>query len=240
MKRTFSIAILAGACMMFASCQNKSGGTSETDSPKEEIEEVAEGAADVHEAVDLGLSVKWASCNIGAATPDQFGDYYAWGETKTKTSYSWANYFDCVEGEGAPVFKKYKDGVLTTLESEDDVAVQLWGNGWRMPTADEMRELVEKCKWEETTMQASKGFMVTGPNGNTIFLPFTGWRVGDMLLNDGGLSDYPTNETQPGVDDMNITLFIHNDSEPIVGDDSSLDVGVKDRSAGVPVRAVKP
>lgn len=121
-----------------------------------------------YRAVDLGLSVKWATCNVGASKPEDYGDYYAWGETTTKSDYSWETY-------------KYR----TTLTSSDDVATVKWGSKWRMPTKEEMKELDEDCTWTWTTQNGVKGMKVTGPNGNSIFLPAAGFRYGTELLSLG-------------------------------------------------------
>ena len=102
-----------------------------------------------HEYVDLGLSVKWATCNIGASSPMEVGDYYAYGETFTKREYTDENY------EVAKTNKRY------------DAAIVRWGNGWRMPTHEEMKELIERCDWE----RIEGGFKITGPSGNSIILP---------------------------------------------------------------------
>lgn len=114
-----------------------------------------------YRAVDLGLSVKWATCNVGASKPEDYGDYYAWGETTTKSDYSLETY-------------KYR----TTLTSSDDVATVKWGSKWRMPTKEEMQELNEDCTWTWTTQNGVNGMKVTGPNGNSIFLPAAGYRNG--------------------------------------------------------------
>lgn len=133
-------------------------------------------------AVDLGLSVKWANFNVGATKPEEYGDYYAWGETTTKSDYSsgWETYKWC-EGTNES-FTKYctnsEYGTVdnrTVLTPNDDVATVVWGEPWRMPTHDEMDELIDKCTWEWTTYNGIAGQLVTGPNGNSIFLPAAGY-----------------------------------------------------------------
>lgn len=123
-------------------------------------------------AVDLGLSVKWACCNVGADSPEDFGGYYAWGETEEKTFYEDPTYkwLDSATGD----FIKYNDeDGKTVLDSEDDVAQAMSGNGWRMPTQAEMQELMDKCTWEWTAVNGVNGYKVSG-NGNSIFLPAAG------------------------------------------------------------------
>ena len=131
-------------------------------------------------AVDMGTSVKWAAYNIGATKPEEFGDYYAWGEIQTKSNYSWSTYFDNPSGDGAS-FTKYVigEGGKTVLDPEDDVAHVKWGDNWRMPTYEEWKSLIETCFWEWTTYQGVAGSMVYGfEAGKKIFLPAAGYRNG--------------------------------------------------------------
>ena len=123
----------------------------------------------VAEIVDLGLSVKWASWNIGADRPEGYGHYFSWGEVSPKEDYSWDTY-----KFGNPPNKYNTDDGKTSLESDDDAATILWGGKWRMPTAKEEEELFEKCTWEYTEQNSVNGFRITGPNGNSIFLPAAG------------------------------------------------------------------
>lgn len=130
------------------------------------------------EMIDLGLSVKWASHNVGASSPDGFGGYYAWGETEEKSDYDLDTY------------KYYQNRSIVNIGSnisgtQYDVAHVKWGGSWRMPTLDEIRELVENCSWKWTTYNGVKGQLVTGPNGNSIFLPAAGTRVGTSVLGVG-------------------------------------------------------
>lgn len=148
-----------------------------------------------YEAVDLGLSVKWASCNVGANSPEEYGGYYAWGETEEKTYYSWSTYKWCNGSYNN--LTKYCTGSSsgtvdnrTTLEPEDDVAHVKWGGNWRMPTRDEQEELCTKCNWAWTTMNGVKGYQVTGPNGNSIFLPAASHRIGTDVDGRGSYGSY--------------------------------------------------
>lgn len=142
-----------------------------------------------HEGVDLGLSVKWATCNVGASSPEEYGDYFAWGETKTKSSYSFSN--STTYGLSTSTLQSRgtisSDGNLTAAY---DAATANWGGSWRMPTRDEIKELEEECTWEWTTQNGVKGRKVTGPNGNSIFLPAAGNRYGTDLLNAGSYGYY--------------------------------------------------
>ena len=126
--------------------------------------------------IDLGLSVKWGTCNIGAKNPEDFGNFYQWGDVETKESYDWNTY---KHGTDRNNLEKYnvKDG-KTTLDSEDDAAIVNLNEGWRMPTPEEIKELVNDCTWEWTTVNNVNGYKVTGKNGNSIFLPAAGVMFG--------------------------------------------------------------
>lgn len=131
-------------------------------------------------AVDLGLSVKWASCNVGATSPEEYGDYFAWGETETKSSYILNNSLtfglSTTELESRGIVGS--DGNLTAAY---DAATVNCGSDWRMPTLDEIEELMEKCAWSWTTQNGVNGRKVTGPSGNSIFLPAAGCCLGTSL-----------------------------------------------------------
>ena len=119
-------------------------------------------------AIDLGLpsGTKWACCNVGATTPEGFGNYYAWGETKVKEKYDWASYIHC-------------DGTAETCHdigsdiagTEYDVAHIQWGGSWVMPSQEQFKELIDKCSYTFVTRNGVDGGLFTGPNGGTIFLP---------------------------------------------------------------------
>ncbi|MBQ2458902.1 MAG: DUF1566 domain-containing protein, partial [Bacteroidaceae bacterium] len=130
------------------------------------------------EMIDLGLSVKWASHNVGASSPEGFGGYYAWGETEEKSDYSLYTYKYYVDSDE----KDYEDKFIyigsNISGTQYDVAHVKWGGSWRMPTRNEIAELVNKCSWKWTTYNGVNGQLVTGPNGNSIFLPAAGDRYG--------------------------------------------------------------
>jgi len=134
-----------------------------------------------NEYVDLGLpsGTLWATCNVGADCPEGSGDYFAWGETEPKNHYDWDNYKWC-NGSTYTLTKYCNsseygtiDG-LTELELEDDAASVNWGPSWRTPTHEQQKELCYACSWQETTKNGVDGWLITGPNGNTMFLPAAG------------------------------------------------------------------
>lgn len=156
------------------------------------------------EYVDLGLSVKWAKRNLGASKPSDYGDYYAWGETEPQTEYTWASYkwmqtgqsdwkyitkYTFPDGKTEGIWYDASGNFIgdgkTTLEAADDAATQKLGSPWRMPTSDEIKELLDNCTWTWTTLDGKNGYEVKGTNGNSIFLPATGWRRSSEL-NDAG------------------------------------------------------
>lgn len=122
-----------------------------------------------YEFVDLGLSVNWATFNVGGRKydPNWHGDFFAWGETEARKEFVQNYYLEPKQGH-------YYDGKLNVIESCDDAATVLWGKDWRMPTKEEFQELIDKCKWEWTRSYSHWGYNVTGPNGNSIFLPAGG------------------------------------------------------------------
>ena len=149
-----------------------------------------------HEYVDLGLSVKWATCNVGATTPEGYGDYFAWGETTPKTTYDWSTYKYC-NGTWNTMTKYCTDSYYgtvdnkTTLELTDDAAHVNWGGSWRMPTKAEQDELIYNCTWTWTTQNRVNGYKVTSKkNGNSIFLPAAGYRNNSLLYDAGSRGFY--------------------------------------------------
>jgi hypothetical protein len=137
------------------------------------------------EAIDLGLSVKWASCNVGTTSPEGYGGYYAWGETEEKNVYSESIYKYYVSSS-----RNYIDIGSNISGTEYDVAHVKWGGNWRMPTHEEMHELYHECKFEWITYKGVKGGKFTGPNGNSIFLPAAGFRWGTEVYYQGDAGHY--------------------------------------------------
>ena len=139
-------------------------------------------------AVDLGLpsGTLWADRNVGADTPEAYGDYFAWGETDPKDFYIWSTY-EWYNGSYGTMTKYCCNKSLGTIDSkktldlEDDAAYVNMGADWRMPTSTEQRELLDNCTWTWTTQNGMNGCKVTGPNNNSIFLPAAGYRVNGLL-----------------------------------------------------------
>ena len=143
-----------------------------------------------YEYVDLGLSVNWATKNIGAVSPTDYGDYYAWGEIDTKSEYHPTECKTC---------KKKK---ITDIKAnmEYDVAIVRWGNGWRLPSSEEFDELCKQCEWKWVSIGGHNGYIVTSKNGNSIFLPAAGWRDESSPMDEGKSGHYwsaTPNETDP-------------------------------------------
>lgn len=192
MKKLYSLA-MAVAISVFASAQTlnvhfKNGTT--VNFPKSVVDHIdfSEKAPDptltAGDAVDMGLSVMWASCNVGATAPEEYGGYYAWGETSTKANYTGDNY--AYNDKENSVYINIGDNIAGTAY---DAATVNIGNGWKMPTKEQMQELVDKCTWENKTINGTFGYLITAKNGNTIFLPAAGalldgisYRVGERFM----------------------------------------------------------
>ena len=130
--------------------------------------------------IDLGLpsGTKWSCCNVGADSPDEYGNYYAWGETEVKdgyvpNNYQYSHWTENSLGIPVQVFDYIGDDIAGT---QYDAARANWGGSWRMPSLQQFKELMECCTYMPTTQLGTKGFLLTGPNGATIFLPSAGYR----------------------------------------------------------------
>ena len=130
------------------------------------------------EAIDLGLpsGTKWASCNVGATKPEEYGGYYAWGETEEKETYDWENYIYC-----NGTYKTCHNIGSDISGTKYDVAHMKWGGEWRMPTLVQYKELLDNCIKEWTTLNGVKGYKFTSKiNGNNIFFPAGGYCTSDL------------------------------------------------------------
>ena len=181
--------------------------------------------------VDLGLSsgILWATINIGASSPADAGDYFAWGEKETKDNFGWETYGLC-NGSYSSIFKYTQNDGKKILEPQEDVATSRLGKGWRIPTKEEMEELVNECKWTWERMNGQLGWTVTGRNGNSIFLPAAGAGSSYRIAGVGELGRYWTSTR----DESNYSAFnlrFKDGRESIVVVDDT-------RFYGRPVRAV--
>lgn len=174
------------------------------------------GTLNGHDYVDLGLpsGTLWATCNVGAESYNQNGSYYVYGETMPKQNYTEDTYKFYLKQNGKYYLKKYCSSLKFTtsydyvdgkdkLDPIDDVAHVKWGGDWRIPTEDELTELITKCKWEKL----NDGVVLTGSNGNSIFLPAAGFKVGTKHY--GGICkgcymSNANNTADPGVYCLNI------------------------------------
>ena len=178
----------------------------------------------VGNAVDLGLSVKWASWNVGASSPEEYGTYFSWGETAPKWDYAWTTYKLC-NGTWNTLTKYYFNSSYgtvdnkTVLDPEDDAAHVNWGGSWRMPTLEECEELINKCTWTWTSQNGVNGRLVTGPNGKSIFLPAAGSRNNTYLSYAGSFGYYWSSSLYTGGPSDAYLVYFDSDSVYWYGDD---------------------
>ena len=180
------------------------------------------------EAIDLGLpsGTKWAPWNVGASKPEDYGGYYAWGETEEKEVYNWSTYIHCDGSE-----ETCHNIGMDIAGTEYDVAHEKWGGSWRMPSLDQIQELLDICTQTWTQQNDVNGTLVTGPNGNSIFLPAAGYRWGDSLRYEGTNGHYWSSSLYPSYSLYAYSLFFGS---------SYWDGGYSYRYYGQSVRAVCP
>ena len=174
--------------------------------------------------------------NVGADFPEDYGDYFAWGETTTKETYDWSTYKWC--NGSSRTLTKYNNrssyGTVdnkTVLDKEDDAAAVNWGGAWRMPTKEEQDELRNNCTWTWITQNGVNGYKVTGTNGNSIFLPAAGGRDDSSLSSAGRWGIYCSSSLDAGSTSFAYFLFFHS---------SSVYLGNGNRYGGHSVRPVCP
>ena len=181
------------------------------------------------ESVNLGLpsGTIWAACNLGASSPEEYGDYYAWGETEPKDKYTWGNYIFRTRND----LTKYngEDG-KTILDPEDDAAHVLLGGKWHIPTKKQIEELVENTTNEDSELDGVKGKLFTSKiNDNTLFFPYSGYKSGGDIIGKGKLTYCLSSSLYEHSSNYSNTLFSNSD-------ESKFDISV--RCNGHPVRGV--
>ena len=200
----------------------------------------ATGSENGYEYIDLGLSVKWATCNVGASSPEEYGDYFAWGEMQPKSNYDWSTYKWCNGSYDTPT--KYCTNSMygtvdnkTTLELSDDVARANWGGSWRMPTDAELTELREQCTWTWAAQNGVYGYKVTskksGYTNKSIFLPAAGYHGGSSLNLAGSYGDYWSSSLSTDYPSDAFSLYFNS---------SNVDRDWSHRCYGLSVRPVCP
>lgn len=211
---------------LFDSADDKKTEQSANEEKQEDKTQVFSETVLDHDYVDLGLSVMWATCNVGAENPWDYGDYFAWGETEQKEDYTSANSttygVDDKELKGRGVVDD-----RGTLTPDYDAASVNWGSEWRMPTYDEQRELLENCKHSWTKFNGVYGIEFTGKNGNFVFFPAAGCRDG---LDAGNVGRGGYWSSSPGERELSAHYLSFREHEA--------DWALNSRDLGFPVRAV--
>ena len=179
------------------------------------------------EWVDLGLpsGLLWAKCNLGATTPEGYGNYYAWGETITKETYNWSTYryANCSDynqltkycNNSNYGYNGFTDN-LTTLQPSDDAATQVLGGGARIPTKAEWQELLDNTTVDWTTVNNNvKGRKFTAANGSSLFLPASGYRDGTELYDAGEYGYYWSSSLVESYPNNACYMFFHSDFQRV-------------------------
>lgn len=208
--------------------------------------------------VDLGLTVNWATFNVGASQPQEYGDFYAWGETDAKDRFYWATYKYNVgeyDEDNLSSLTKYcpKSGfgyngytdTPSLLDLSDDVAHAKWGGNWRLPTSNEFKELRDSCNWEWTTLNGVKGFKVTskvaGFTEQSIFLPAAGYKSGSKIFNSCPTVNYWTSSLYAKWPYFSYCITYHFDDEEQKTEEdiyNAIYIGNSGRYIGRPIRPV--
>ena len=223
--------LLLLSVILFPACDKTENEAWLTDVFLSPVEDREVKGAD-YAAVDLGLSVKWADCNVGALKSWKDSRYFAWGETAEKSSYTWVNYQYINAGNSSLSKYNSTDG-LWILQSKDDPATSEMGAGWRLPTADEMVELLDNCDWSISSKSGTKIITATSKkNGASIVFQLTGYKDGKTLEDmevDGYLWSSELTE-----DESSQAYFLHLNTR-----DNKVSIGAADRRFGLCVRGVR-
>lgn len=240
MKKIFSY-LIVGAITLFAACtpNNTPDDPTNSTNPNDTIASGNTGQTNEGKmvAVDLGLSVKWATCNVGANKPSEYGSYFAWGEVEPKNSYTEDNYKWFKKVYSGRQFIGYQatkytetDGLKVLINIHDAAAVH-WGDKWRMPTREEMEELENNCIWEMAFNNGVKGWKVIGPSGKSIFFPTAGYYEGSFINANGNSGKYWSSTVE---DNEWAIIFTFTNGMTGVG------TYIEYRERGLPVRPVCP
>ena len=201
--------------------------------------EAGGGSGGDHAYVDLGLpsGLLWATCNVGADNPEDYGDYFAWGETQPKDTYSWSTYQYCNGGDGWNTLTKYCNNSsygyngftddLTSLLPEDDAATANWGSDWRMPTKEEWQELYNNTTHTWTTQNGVNGRLFTASNGNSLFLPAAGYRNYSSFVSAGSYGNYWSSSLIAGSPNYAWYFYFYSGSYYVNSDDRIYGLSVR-------------
>ena len=242
-------ALLSLSALMFTGCEKEDPDAIKMDDVKKGIQMIPAADGNEYEVVDLGVGVLWATCNMGATSPEQTGSLYAWGEVETKDLYSWTNYrwsngsdLDitkyCTNRDLGPVDNK------TTLDSLDEVTLKVLGDGWRIPTEDDFRELLtnRNCTAKWCKLNGVGGYLFTsvrkGYEGNSIFMPLIGMKDNTTTRFKGEYGwywcnklYYDTVEKKYNTKEANALLLQHTDIDNHY-------MQSRPRCVGLPIRAI--
>lgn len=243
MKKTFTWALTAIAVMtVLTGCEKEDEDAISMDVVNKGITTKPGKDGKQYAVVDLGVDVLWATCNIGAASPEQYGYYFAWGETQSKEEYYWSTYSHC-DGEPSAIKKYVFDENLgtvdhkNTLEPVDDAAKQLMGDSWSIPSRAMYQELLYRCNYKCCKLNDTWGYLFTSKeNGNSIFFPLSGMRDPKDIFFSSERGYYWSNELYTGDKDNKkthnaFTLDLLKEKEPISSSFQS-------REIGLPIRPV--
>jgi hypothetical protein len=172
---------------------------------------ITSGYLNGYEWVDLGLSVKWASYNVGATAPEEYGDYFAWAEISPKDEYTEHTYLYWTDHNSNGVWDDWENTMLEDIAGnpEYDAAAAIWGGGWRMPTLEEQLELRDNCTWDWILLNDTNCMQVTGPNGSSIYIPAAGHRYESGYYDVNGMGYYWSSTPADGTDFAANYLGIH-------------------------------
>lgn len=253
MKRIFSLAAMIGSICFFAACgggEIDPGNNTPTPGPEPEKPYV-DGSTTVggHEALDLGTGILWATTNLGASEPQEYGKYYSWGEIDTKDEYKWGNY-KWSDGFEPKTAQEYEELKMTkyclykiygtkddkkVLDPEDDAATQSWQNGWRMPTKQEVADLLSKCEWEWNRVEGIFGYKISSKKtGKEIFIPAGGVIAYDGKHNSSMMCNYWTASLHDQNEQYYAYSFVYTDE----GKEGSEYISQTYRYMGMTIRAV--